>query len=81
MATDKTSPILGAQVLYLQAHVGIMVNHQSVTGLHHEKHNVRMNVTPVGIHCLFSKTAKTPEQRYLIPFTNIESLQLASEAE
>ncbi len=77
MANEK---VLGAQVLYLQAHVGVMVNHQAVTGIHHEKHSAKMTVTPVGVHCIFAATGKTPERRYLIPFTNIESSQLMDEA-
>lgn len=73
MATDNKAPnIQGAPVAYIQAHVGIMINHQSVTGIHHEKHGAQMHLTPVGVHVRFARDGKS----YLVPYANIESVEL-----
>jgi hypothetical protein len=76
--TPTTNSLANAPVAFLQMHLGVMVNHQMVTALHHEKHNVRMSLVPFGVHVEFLKSKEM--HRYVIPFSNIHSVQLLDEA-
>lgn len=77
---EPCTRVVGAKVLYVQAHVGVRINHEHVTSFHAEEVNrhppVSMVATPIGVLCVFEAKRAFPKKRILIPFTNIESIEL-----